>query len=59
MLGALSSTVRRWAAFGLAGGVVFVDSASRIFSMVGDLILVSLLLVVLMAGRKVKDGDKK
>lgn len=54
MLGSLSNKVRRWAAFGLAGGVVFVDSASRIFSMVGDLILVSLLLVVLMAGNSKK-----
>lgn len=44
-----SDRARRWAAFGLAGGVVFVDSASRILSMVGDLILVALLLVVLMA----------
>ncbi|MDY7565819.1 hypothetical protein QN400_10660 [Pseudomonas sp. RTC3] len=51
MLGALSNKVRRWAAFGLAGGVVFVDSASRIFSMIGDLILVSLLLIVLMTGK--------
>lgn len=54
MLGALSNKVRRWAAFGPAGGVVFVDSASRILSMVGDLILVALLLIVLMAG-KTKD----
>lgn len=45
------SRVRSLAAYGLAGGVVFVDSASRIFSMVGDLILVVLLLVVLMAGK--------
>lgn len=42
---------RSLAAYGLAGGVVFVDSASRIFSMVGDLVLVTLLLVVLMAGK--------
>lgn len=56
MLGELSRKVRRWAAFGLAGGVVFVDSTSRIFSIVGDLILVSLLLVVLMARGKGKDG---
>ena len=47
----LSEKARRWAAYGLAGGVVFVDSASRIFSMVGDLILVALLMVVLMAGK--------
>jgi hypothetical protein len=51
MFGSFSDKVRRWAAFGLAGGVVFVDSASRIFSMVGDLILVSLLLLVLLAGK--------
>lgn len=49
-----SDRARRWAAFGLAGGVVFVDSASRILSMVGDLILVALLLVVLMAGKDPK-----
>jgi hypothetical protein len=49
-----SHRARRWAAFGLAGGVVFVDSASRIFSMLGDLILVGLLLMVLLAGKKPK-----
>ncbi|SDI41063.1 hypothetical protein [Pseudomonas abietaniphila] len=46
-----SDRARRWAAFGLAGGVVFVDSASRLLSMVGDLILVTLLLIVLLAGK--------
>lgn len=51
MLAKLGSKTRSLAAYGLAGGVVFVDSASRIFSMVGDLILVVLLLVVLMAGK--------
>ncbi len=51
MLAKFGSKTRSLAAYGLAGGVVFVDSASRIFSMVGDLILVSLLLVVLMAGK--------
>lgn len=51
MLGRLSNKARSLAAYGLAGGVVFVDSASRIFSMVGDLVLVALLLVVLMAGK--------
>ncbi|MEG0242633.1 MAG: hypothetical protein RR726_09320 [Pseudomonas sp.] len=51
MLAKLRSKTRSLAAYGLAGGVVFVDSASRIFSMVGDLILVVLLLVVLMAGK--------
>ncbi|WP_395599580.1 hypothetical protein AB4P95_20250 [Pseudomonas sp. A1437] len=48
MLAALGRKARSLAAFGLAGGVVFVDSASRIFSMVGDLVLVALLLIVLM-----------
>lgn len=51
MLAKLGNRARSLAAYGLAGGVVFVDSASRIFSMVGDLILVVLLLVVLMAGK--------
>lgn len=49
-----SDKARHWAAFGLAGGVVFVDSASRILSMVGDLALVSLLLMVLLVGKKPK-----
>lgn len=44
--------VRRVAAFGLAGGVVLVDSASRIVSMCADLALVALLLVVLLYRRK-------
>ena len=51
MLARFGTRARSLAAYGLAGGVVFVDSASRIFSMVGDLILVVLLLVVLMAGK--------
>lgn len=51
MLAALGRKARSLAAFALAGGVVFVDSASRIFSMVGDLVLVALLLLVLMAGK--------
>jgi hypothetical protein len=51
MLGKISSKVRALAAYGLAGGVVFVDSASRILSMVGDLVLVALLLMVLMIGK--------
>lgn len=51
MLAKFGTKARSLAAYGLAGGVVFVDSASRIFSMVGDLILVALLLVVLMAGK--------
>lgn len=50
MLGRLSNKARSLAAYGLAGGVVFVDSASRILSMVGDLVLVALLLVMLKAG---------
>lgn len=52
MLAAIKSRARNIATFGLAGGVVFVDSASRILSMVGDLILVGLLLIVVMAKRK-------
>jgi len=48
---AVFSKMRSLAAYGLAGGVVFVDSASRIFSMVGDLVLVVLLLLVVMAGK--------
>jgi len=59
MLGRLSNKVRSLAAFGLAGGVVFVDSASRILSMVGDLILVALLLIVLMAGKEKNCDNKK
>lgn len=51
MFGQFSDKARRLAAYGLAGGVVFVDSASRIFSMVGDLLLVALLLIVLLAGK--------
>ncbi|MEQ7921174.1 hypothetical protein ABQX22_18395 [Xanthomonas sp. WHRI 1810A] len=50
-----SDKARRWAAFGLAGGVVFVDSASRLLSMVGDLILVVLLLMVLLVGTTPKE----
>ncbi|MBW9244233.1 hypothetical protein [Pseudomonas paracarnis] len=59
MLGRLSNKVRSLAAFGLAGGVVFVDSASRILSMVGDLILVALLLIVLMAGKENNCDNQK
>ncbi|WP_448089489.1 hypothetical protein [Pseudomonas azerbaijanoccidentalis] len=54
-----SNKARSLAAYGLAGGVVFVDSASRIFSMVGDLVLVALLLVVLMAGKEKSSESKK
>lgn len=46
-----SDKARNLAAYGLAGGVVFVDSASRILSMVGDLVLVGLLLGVLLVGK--------
>lgn len=59
MLGRLSNKVRSLAAYGLAGGVVFVDSASRILSMVGDLVLVALLLIVLMAGKEKTSEIKK
>lgn len=58
MFGRLSNKVRSLAAYGLAGGIVFVDSASRILSMVGDLVLVALLLIVLLA-RKEKTCDIK
>ena len=51
MLDKFGSKTRSLAAYGLAGGVVFVDSAGRVLSMVGDLVLVTLLLVVLMAGK--------
>ena len=51
MLARFGTRARSLAAYGLAGGVVFVDSASRILSMVGDLVMVVLLLVVLMAGK--------
>lgn len=54
MFGRLSNQARSLAAYGLAGGVVFVDSASRILSMAGDLVMVALLLMVLMVG-KAKD----
>ena len=59
MLGRLSNKVRSLAAYGLAGGIVFVDSASRILSMVGDLVLVALLLIVLMAGKEKTSESKK
>jgi hypothetical protein len=51
--------VRSLAAYGLAGGIVFVDSASRILSMVGDLVLVALLLIVLMTGKEKSSERKK
>ncbi len=47
-----TDNARRWAAFGLAGAVVLVDSASRILSMCADLVIVMLLLAVLMLGRE-------
>jgi hypothetical protein len=52
MFGRLSNKARSLAAYGLAGGVVFVDSTSRILSMVGDLVLVALLLMVLLIGKQ-------
>lgn len=40
-------------AYGLAGGVVLVDSASRMVSMLADLVIVILLLAVLtVRGKK-------
>lgn len=59
MFGRLSNKVRSLAAYGLAGGIVFVDSASRILSMVGDLVLVALLLIVLLAGKEKNCDIKK
>ncbi len=59
MFGRFSNKARSLAAYGLAGGVVFVDSASRILSMVGDLVLVALLLIVLMAGKEKTSEIKK
>jgi hypothetical protein len=44
----LLDRLRTPVAFGLAGGVVLVDSASRMVSMFADLIIVLLLLAVLM-----------
>lgn len=52
MFAQFTERARRWAAFGLAGAVVLVDSASRILSMCADLVIVTLLLAVLMLGRK-------
>jgi nitrate reductase gamma subunit len=51
----MTSRARRIAAFGLAGGVVLVDSASRIMSMVSDLVIVALLLAVLLVGTGKKE----
>lgn len=51
----MTNRVRRIAAFSLAGGVVLVDSASRIMSMVSDLVIVALLLAVLMVGTGKKE----
>lgn len=59
MFAKFGDKARALVAYGLAGGVVFVDSASRIFSMVGDLVLVGLLLLVLLAGRSKKTEDKQ
>ncbi|WP_144958405.1 hypothetical protein [Pseudomonas oryzihabitans] len=51
----ITNRARRIAAFGLAGGVVLVDSASRIMSMVSDLVIVALLLAVLLVGTGKKE----
>ncbi|QXN52195.1 MULTISPECIES: hypothetical protein [Pseudomonas] len=51
MFGRLSNKMCALAAYGLAGGVVFVESASGILSMAGDLALVALLLLALMLGK--------
>lgn len=59
MFSRLRTKGRSLAAYGLAGGIVFVDSASRILSMVGDLVLVTLLLIVLLAGKEKNCGIKK
>lgn len=48
----MTDRLRRIAAVGLAGGVVLVDSASRMLSMCADLVIVALLLAVLMFRRK-------
>lgn len=48
----MGNKVRNLAAFILAGGVVLVDSASRLLSMCADLVIVSLLLAVLLIRRK-------
>lgn len=47
----LLGRLRTPAAYGLAGGVVLVDSASRMVSMFADLVIVVLLLAVLMVRR--------
>jgi len=39
---------RLWAAFGLAGAVVLVDSTSRLLSMCADLVLVAALMAVML-----------
>ncbi len=51
----MTNRARRIVAFGLAGGVVLVDSASRVMSMVGDLVIVALLLAVLLVGTGKKE----
>lgn len=52
MLAHLKERIRTYAAFGLAGGVVLVDSASRLLSMCADLVIVGLLLAVLMLNKR-------
>lgn len=39
---------RLWVAFGLAGAVVLVDSASRLLSMCADLVIVAALMAVML-----------
>ncbi|MNZ24542.1 hypothetical protein SAMN05216201_11133 [Pseudomonas linyingensis] len=51
MVSAFTDRARRWAAFGLAAGVVLVDSTSRLLSMCADLVIVGLLLAVLLLRR--------
>ena len=51
MVSRLTERVRSWSAFGLAGGVVLVDSTSRLLSMCADLVIVALLVAVLTVGR--------
>lgn len=48
----MGERLRNLAAIGLAGGVVLIDSTSRLLSMCADLVIVALLLAVLMIRRK-------
>ena len=51
MFAAITDSARRWTAFGLAAGVVLIDSTSRLLSMCADLVIVGLLLAVLLLRR--------